>query len=122
MARKRLPAPKSAPKNCTECACPLVLLRTDTGWTERRRICVSCAQKRKKTEKVRHKRLVEYQREYRAKNLEKARAAGREWVRKNRAAINEKRKQLRLDNPEAVRAAARAYYARRPRKSKQPTT
>lgn len=122
MARKKLPAPKPAPKNCVECDCPLMLLKTDRGWTERRRICEQCTQKRKKTEKVRHRRLVEYQREYRAKNLEKARAASREWVRKNREAISEKRKQLRLDNPEAVRAAARAYYARRPRKRKQPIT
>ena len=65
--------------------------------------------------------FAEYQRQYRAANEEKARQTAREWYRNNRDAVNEKRKRLRLDDPEAIRAAARACYARR-RKRKPPET
>lgn len=100
-------------KVCAKCACPLTLLRTETGWSERRRYCVRCVEARATAPASRTDRRIAYQREYRASNAEKAREAAREWYRLNRDAVNEKRKKLRLDSPEAVREAARAHYARR---------
>jgi len=87
-----------------------MVLKTAKGNWERRSSCVRCTHGK---ENGRYVKRAEYLEQYKTANPEKVRQHHQKWYQKNKAAINEKRKALRIANPDAVRAAARAYYARR---------